>query len=83
MSTKVPLEVKDSVEPQSSPLKYDTLCMMVGELYVESYLRIKSIKEDAQTMIQNVYNITESQREEIAALKQQLKELGLNDNDKS
>jgi len=67
MAKKIELDVQETPEVRT-PINYKELCTLVGELYVESYIKVTSIRRQAIAA-------DEDQQKQIAALQKQVAEL--------
>jgi len=74
MTEKVEVNTSDVPEVRT-PINYNELCLMVGELYVESYIRVTSAKRQAKGAAETHMDIIKSLQAENEDLKRQIKEL--------
>lgn len=71
----VPVDVKDDLKP-GTPLTYDNICRLVGELYLDSWLSLKAVKDDAHAMGEQYGKMLRDLQNENADLKRDIGEVG-------
>lgn len=67
-----PIDMLNSLD-SNVPLRYDLLCQMVGELYMDSWRRIKAVQDDANNMGQQLKSTIDNLRLENSDLKERVK----------
>ncbi len=73
-STQIPVEMQDEVKT-NTPLTYDNMCKLVGELFIDSWLKIRAVQEDAQSMGVQMSQMVTDLKTENAELKRTLEDL--------
>lgn len=52
---KMPVDAVDASQlPTEAPLKYEEICRMMGHLYIQSQMQVKSSSEQAHTVVQHL-----------------------------
>ena len=73
MTEKIPVDIQDSLQNET-PLTYDRAIRMVGELYINSWLRIEDIRDDAGEKIKELQQMLLQKVRENNELKGKLKD---------
>lgn len=73
MTEKIPVDMQDSVQNET-PLTYDRASRMVGELYINSWLRIEGLRDDANEKIKELQQMVLQKVRENNELKGKLKD---------
>ena len=68
----------DAVDPDKmkseTPLKYEMVCKLMGELYLESYRRTSSVEDHARGLVDRLNQEMDVLRSENRKLREQLEE---------